>query len=96
MDLQDCMMKLEETMAALAISQQEILGHITKRMEQFNKHIYGKSKDDGKHFAYKGNGRNGVNFGRWGSLNNYVPKAIKINFPHYDSQDDPRTWVSKV
>ena len=96
MDLQDRLTKMEETMAALAFSQQEILGHITKRMEQFIQHIFGKSKDDRKHSTNKGNGRNGVNFDVWGSLNNYVPKTFKIDFPHYDSQDDPTTWVSKV
>ena len=55
MDLQDHMMKIEETMAGLTINQQEMLGHIIERMEgQFSQHIFGKNKDDCEYSATQG------------------------------------------
>ncbi|EXB30998.1 hypothetical protein L484_016859 [Morus notabilis] len=96
--MQDRMAKLEETMAALATSQKEMLGHITERMEQLSQQVSAKSKDEGEHSANKGGSRTSVNSGinQLGSLHNYVPKTLKIDFPRYDGRDDPTTWVCRA
>ncbi|GMN58129.1 hypothetical protein TIFTF001_027216 [Ficus carica] len=95
MDLQDQMSKLEEIVAALANSQKEMLGHITERMEQLHQQVSDKVKDDGEHSANKSGGRGGNNSGinAFGSLNSFVPKTMKIDFPRYDGRDEPTTWV---
>ena len=63
-----------------------MLGHITNEMELLNQHAFSKGKDNGKHFANKANGWTSINsnINRLGPLNNYIPKTLKIDFPHYN------------
>lgn len=85
-------------MAALATTQKEMMGHITERMEQLSQQVSGKSKEEGKQSANKGSGEMNANSGinRLSSLQNYVPKTLKFDFPRYDGLDDPMTWVCRA
>ncbi|KAL5549713.1 hypothetical protein UlMin_004944 [Ulmus minor] len=31
-----------------------------------------------------------------GSLNNFIPKTVKLDFPKYEGREDPTKWICKV
>ncbi|GMN45894.1 hypothetical protein TIFTF001_015075 [Ficus carica] len=94
MDPQDRMSKLEEIVATLANSQKEICWAISpKGWNKLSQQVSDKVKDDGEHSANKSGGRgcNNSGFNTFGSLNSFVPKTMKIDFPRYNGRDEPTT-----
>ncbi|TXG66291.1 hypothetical protein EZV62_007566 [Acer yangbiense] len=96
MDIPDRLKKVEEFIESQS-TQKELPGLILAQLELLNQHVFGKGKETGENSFNNDNGRP-LNTGSHGlgRFNYFLPKTLKIDFPHYDSRNDPTTWIGKA
>ena len=102
MELQDRVDKIQKELESLGSGKKEILRHVTEQIEKLSQQIYGMmgtEASEGSFQILKQPGRKspfatlvkGSN-----SLNNFVMKTLKLDFPWFDGNDDPSICICKV
>ena len=85
--------------AELSARQKDLMAHLTETMERLSQQISGKllaEMGENSDNRFKGQREHHSSPRTGGSLNNFVPRTIKLDFPKYEGRDDPTPWVCKA